>query len=206
MMSAESRATLPLLENEHVLWSSRPDWQRAAKPLSRGLAFLATLASALLASLGAIAVIHFADDTEPATIYRAASAVAILIAVTFVVLLWWRTMTAFVRLFARERPRPDAIYALTNQRLIVHVVQPPLTLSVTREARLLSARLQGNGATHDLTLWFCGTQDGEFVDVGDPLVLLALPDGESAKATILEAFRRPVDPGTGENRDSRTAE
>ncbi len=190
-MDAAHLAEPPLSEGEHVIWRGAPNWRRAARPPRRIVGVVAAFGLAMLSALLAIFVINASDEAIPNSLARAAFSVATLIALAAVVVLWAKAIGQAFSL-AKPVPRRDpALYLLTNKRLIAHRGPPLETRSIFRAYPLLEARLEKNGSTDDLRLWFGPDFMVEHWDLQEPLVLHALEDGAEAKRLILQSFPAP---------------
>ncbi len=177
-----------LLPGERVEWCVSPDWSRASKPQRRWLILLWTIVLAIIASMIAVAVIHFSGHAQPNTFGRAASSVGILIVASLTIYLWIKVVGCVFAFFQQPDQRPHETYTLTDRRLIVTSGSPATTQSVTSANYLLEATLRPNGRVHDLMLWFGPRGCDEYYDYGEPLVLHAIENGELAKSQILERF------------------
>ncbi|GJL92553.1 hypothetical protein [Hyphococcus sp.] len=167
-----------LLDGEKVLWSGKPDWDRAEQPKTGWRAKSGVVKFALATLFSFIVLMAFGMIADPQGFASGVLGVFIVIlAISFVI--------ALLNVFDRSAPaqiRYDHFYAITDWRLIIHDRNKDTTQSVMGSI-LFEVTTTQNGETKNLCVSYAHPDDGF-------AILHALSDARPAEKLLLKNFSR----------------
>ncbi len=172
-----------LLPDEKVLWSGRPKWDYAERPKTGWRAKSGVIKFAVIIFLIISVLIAFGMLFDPEGFASGILGVLILVsAISFVV--------ALVNIFDNHDPmhiRHDHLYAITNNRIIIHDRSKLTTRSIMGPV-LYAVSTVKNGSTNDININFANKEQ-------DFATFYALSDCAAPEKLLIEKFsRRKADP------------
>jgi hypothetical protein len=167
-----------LLPEERVLWSGKPEWDYAERPKTGWGAKSGVIKFAVSVFLIISVLMAFGMLFDPEGFAGGILGVLILLsAISFVI--------ALFNIFDKHDPmqlRHDHLYAITNNRIIIHDLSKLTTRSIMGPVLYEVSTVQ-NGSVHDINVNFANKEE-------DFATFHALSDCAAAEKLLIEKFSR----------------